>query len=78
MTEKCDDGCAGDHKHKWEIEPHPDTSDYDVMVSDNDEEALEAIHRIVEHIFDDITEGEERVIRVRLNRLPSTVGDRPP
>lgn len=77
MTVECDEGCDSSHKHKWEIEPHPDTSDYDVMVSDKDDEALEAIHRVVEHIFDDITEGEERVIRIRLNRVPETVECKP-
>jgi len=63
----CDEGCDGSHKHRWEIEPHPDNSDFDVCVCDNDDEAREALERVVERVWDDMEPGDERVIKIRMN-----------
>jgi hypothetical protein len=67
MSNECDEGCDGGHKHKWEIEPHPDTSDFDVMVTDNDDHALEAAHRVIENAWDGLMPGQEVVVKIRLN-----------
>jgi hypothetical protein len=67
MSNDCNEGCDGAHKHKWEIEPHPDTSDFDVMVTDDDDQALEAAHRAIENAWDGLMPGEEIVVKIRLN-----------
>lgn len=68
----CDDGCSDDgHKHKWEIEPHPYNSDFDVFVTDSDDEAREAVLYAAEHEWDAASPGEERVIKIRLNKVQS-------
>lgn len=60
--------------YKWEIEPHPYTQDYDVMVTDSDEEAREAIMHAAEMYLwddndgtDDGPNGKTRVLRVTHN-----------
>jgi len=49
---------------KWEIWPHPYTDDGDSMVTDSDEEALEAILRAAEAYLWDTNDGEDRALRV--------------
>lgn len=66
-THDCTEGCSGDHAHKWEIEPHAYTSDFDVYVTDIDKEALQALRDAVERVFDDLTPGETRTITIRMN-----------
>lgn len=64
----CTDGC--DHApgfHKWEIEPNPWNGDFDVMVTDDDQEALNAIKDAAEQAWDQSEPGEERIIKVRMN-----------
>lgn len=54
--------------YKWEITPHPDSNDYDFMVTDDDNEALAAILRVAEmHLWDAAEPGEERIVKVKLN-----------
>lgn len=69
MEHDCTEGCDGSHKHKWEIEPHPHDSGFDVFVCDKDEDALEALRAVAERVWDCISDGEERVIKIRLNRV---------
>ncbi len=69
----CSEGCDGDHKHLWEIEPNPYSSDFDVYVSDDDREALDALKSLAEMLFDDCDTGEERVIKIRRNELSTEV-----
>lgn len=57
--------------YRWEIEPHPDTSDCDVLVTDSDEEALAAIERAGEMIWNEIENGETRSIVVKCNADPT-------
>ena len=53
---------------KWNVEPHPYDSSVDVFVTDDDQEALNAIQRAAEmYLWDDIEPGQERVLRVRYN-----------
>jgi hypothetical protein len=67
----CDDGCSGDHKHRWEIEPNPYDSDFDVFVTDKDDEAHEAIQHLATQAWDECQPGEERVIKFRRNKVAS-------
>jgi hypothetical protein len=60
---------ADDRKYKWEIEPHPYTKDFDMYVTDDDEEALEAIKFAAEIAWDSSEEGEERVLKIRMNAV---------
>jgi hypothetical protein len=66
-TRDCTEGCSGDHRHKWEIEPHAYTHDFDVYVSDSDKEALQALRDTVEAVFDDMNPGDTRTITIRMN-----------
>lgn len=68
MNNDCAEGCDSSHKHRWEIEPHPDTSDFDVMVTDDDDAALEAAHRAIENAWDNMEPGDEVVVKIRMNR----------
>lgn len=65
----CTEGCDGDHKHKWEIEPHPSTHDADVLVVDDDKEALQWLLATAESVWDDMEPGEERTIKIRCNAV---------
>lgn len=44
---------------KWAIEPHPYDSDYDVMVTDSDEEARAAILHAAECHLWDTNDGDD-------------------
>ncbi len=69
--------------YKWEIEPHPYTHDYDVMVTDSDDEARAAILHAAEMYLwdgndgtDDGPHGKTRVVRVTHNiGLTGRAGD---
>jgi hypothetical protein len=63
----CTEGCDGSHKHKWEVEPHPDDSSFDTFVCDDDRQALEGAYRAVEKAWDSMSPGEERTIKIRMN-----------
>jgi hypothetical protein len=66
----CDEGCdERPHKHKWEIEPHPHNSDFDVLVCDDDKDAWDAAFAALESAWDDCGLGEERVIKIRRNKV---------
>ena len=56
---------TSDVKHKWEIESRPD----DVSRVDDDQVALEELLAITARAWDDIEPGEERVIRIRRNKV---------
>ena len=50
---------------KWAIEPHPYDRQYDVMVTDDDQKALEAILHVAEmHLWDSNNGGETRILQV--------------
>jgi hypothetical protein len=63
----CLEGCAGDHTHKWEITPHPQTDDADVLIVDDDEEALQFFLNAAEQAWNDCEPGETRTITIRHN-----------
>lgn len=63
------DGCTcAPGTHKWEIEPHPYTTDFDTYVGDNDDAALQALRDLIESKWDDIGPKEEVVIKIRMNK----------
>ena len=59
---------------KWEIWPHPYTSDYDYMVTDSDDEARDAILHAAEMHLWDSNDGEERTLKVVHNNEVSGAG----
>lgn len=61
----CAEGCDGDHKHAWEIEPHY-CSDFDVLVCDH-EDAWDELIKVVEAVYDNMEKGEQRTITIRFN-----------
>jgi hypothetical protein len=64
----CSEGCDGDHKHKWEITPNPyHSSDFDIYVTDSDQEAYDAIQAAGEYLMDDMEEGETKTITIKYN-----------
>lgn len=67
----CSEGCSDEfpHKHKWEIEPNPYNSDFDVYVTDDDVEACEAFTEAAEQAWDRCAEGEEVAIKIRRNKV---------
>jgi len=65
--------------YKWEVEPHPYDSDFDVFVTNDDGEAIKALLAAAEQGFDDMGEGDELVLRVRLRAAPpANEGERKP
>lgn len=63
--EEADEG----RTYKWEIEPNPYTRDFDSMVTDDDNQAAEAIKYAAERsLWDDFKEGETRTLTVRMNK----------
>lgn len=64
-----EEGCSCPPKtHKWEIEPHPYSTDFDTYVGDHDKAALQALRDLVENKWDDISPGEEVIIKIRMNK----------
>lgn len=61
----CSSDCPG---HKWEIEPHPQESGATLVV-DSDDEALEWLLQVAEQVWDDMEPGEERIIKIRCNKV---------
>jgi hypothetical protein len=69
----CEEAESG-RVYKWEIEPHPYTNEFDVYVTDFDEEARQAILHAAEMYLWDSNEGEDdgphgksRVLKVTHN-----------
>ena len=60
---------AEDRKYKWEITPHPYTTEFDTLVTDDDMEALQAMKDNSESVWDSLEEGEEKTITIRLNKI---------
>ena len=61
--------------YRWIIEPHPYSKDYDVFVTNDDKEALDAIlHAAEMYLWDDCEPGQERTLKVRHNVLLSDCG----
>ena len=52
---------------KWEIEPHPYDSDYDIFITNDDAKALQAILEAAETAWDSIEPDTEIIIKIRLN-----------
>jgi hypothetical protein len=57
------------HKYKWEIEPHPYDSDFDVLVTDDDDAALQALLDVAEQVWDGMQSGDEQAIKIRCNAV---------
>lgn len=65
---------SDDDPHRWEIEPHPYSRDFDYFITDNDVEARTAILEAAEMYLWDGNEGEERTLRVTMNKdIPEAV-----
>jgi len=64
-----DDLEAEDVNYKWNIEPHPYSKDYDIFVTNDDQEALDALlHAAEMYLWDDCEPGQERTLTVRHNK----------
>lgn len=61
----CNEGCADNCRHKWQIEPHPYSNDFDVFVTDDDSRALEALKEAAEQAWDQCGDGMTRTITIR-------------
>jgi hypothetical protein len=69
----CTEGCADDgHTHKWEITPHPYSSDLDVFVTDSDNDARGAIEDAAEQAWDQCGDGMTRTITIRRRAVKET------
>jgi hypothetical protein len=65
------EGCScPDGSHKWEITPNPWSGDFDVLVTDDDQEALNAIKDAAEQAWDQSEPGDKRTITIRMNAVP--------
>ena len=69
----CEEAESG-RVYKWEIEPHPYSNEFDVYVTDSDEEARQAILHAAEMYLWDSNDGEDdgprgkaRVLKVTHN-----------
>lgn len=56
-------------KRTWEIEPSL-SNDFDVMVLDDDHEALDHIKDAAETLWDTAEAGEESVLKIRMKEVP--------
>ena len=64
-----DDLEAGPESYKWNIEPHPYSKDYDIFVTNDDKETLDALlHAAEMYLWDDCEPGQERTLKVRHNK----------
>lgn len=57
-----------DRIHRWEITPHPYDSDYDIFVTDDDQEARDAILYAAEMLLWDDHPGGTKTLVVELNQ----------
>ena len=62
---------AEDRVYKWEIEPHPYDSSYDIFVTDDDDVARQAILHAADAIFDSMEDGEEKKLVIRMHDTSS-------
>lgn len=51
----------------WEITPNPYNDDFDVMVCDDDQEALRALEAAVEQAWDTCEDGMTRTVSIKRN-----------
>lgn len=65
------EGCLVHGTHRWEIEPHLEPSDADILIVDDDDQARDHILEIAEHLWDQIEPGQERVLKIRLRHPPT-------
>lgn len=65
MEHDCDEGCDGDHTHKWQISPHPYSNDFDAYVTDDDQEARQAIATAAEQAWDQCGDGMTFTITIK-------------
>lgn len=61
----CNQGCDDSCSHKWEIEPHPYSKDFDVFVTDDDQEARRAVIAAAEQAWDQCGAGIVCTVRIR-------------
>ncbi len=65
----CAEGCSDECQHKWEISPHPYSSDFDAFVCDDDHRALEAIHDAAQAAWDRCEEGDKATVTIKRNTV---------
>ena len=71
-----DEEPAEDRPYRWEVEPHPYDSGFDVFVTDSDRAAQEAIKYAAEmYLWDGIKSAGERTLTVRFNEEVQEKGD---
>lgn len=59
---------AEDREYKWEITPNPYNNDYDVFVTDGDDEACQALAYASENAWDQCEPGETKTLTIKHNR----------
>lgn len=73
----CVEGCDGSHVHKWEVTPHPYSSDFDTFVTDSDDEARSAIMHVAEQAWDQCSDGMTMTVTIKRARMETAVLQRP-
>lgn len=63
-----------DRQHRWEVTPHPYSSDYDMFVTDYDQDALRAVEAAAEAAWDTAVVGETRTVTIKYNGPDSATG----
>ena len=58
--------------YKWEVEPHPYSSDFDTYVTDDDQEALAAARQALENLWDDMNPGDEVMVIIKMHEPSQT------
>lgn len=64
QSDECDEGRV----YRWEVSPHPYSSDFDTFVTDDDDQARQGALDAAEAIWDDMDVGEERCVTIKRNR----------
>ena len=62
----CDDADEG-HVYRWEIEPHPYSTDYDTYVTDDDQQARQAAMDAAELLWDEMSPGDDVSVKIKFN-----------
>lgn len=66
-----------DRPYKWEIEPHPYDSSYDIFVTDDDAVARQAVMDAAEKLWDSMEEDEEKRLVIRMSAVPTSQAKEP-
>ena len=64
-----------DREYRWEISPHPYSTDYDTFVTDDDNAAWKAVHDAGEMLWDKMEPGDQVTLTIVFNGPATSARD---